>query len=650
MNKKTKIILVLIFSFIVVNVSIFILIQINQTDRIDKSLNNHIEKLKIHYELLLNHQTKEANSIYQSTIELPDVINIISKANTTTSKDKLKQLRDELQSLLTKKYDRLKSNGLLQYHFIFPNNKVFLRMHKPSKFGDDLTNIREDFTYVNKTLKPITGFTHGRTAHGFRNVYPLFDKNNNHIGAMEISYSSEKLQDELTNISKIHTHFLVNKNIFDSKSWARNDMILKYIQSPENKNLMFTITKNHTHDECVIENMNKLKPVKNEIDLLISQNKPFSLHTFHEDSHVDVITFYPIKQSISKEVVAWLVSYEIDEFIYDTIKGGLSIRLVLFIVLLLLFYFIYRVLNQKEILDIQVKEQTQILTKKNIKLKKQSEVLTQTHIELEEREEDLKEINENLEQKIIIEVERNKKNQEQLFKSEKLAAMGEMIGNIAHQWRQPLSVISTAATGMKVQREYGILDDEVLNKSCDAIDKNAQYLSKTIDDFRNFIKGDKKVENFNLSEDINSFLLLIESSIKSSNIDVVLDLDDDINLTGLPNELIQCFINIFNNAKDALEDKNQYNKYIFITTYKDQNSINITFKDNAEGIDDNILPKIFEPYFTTKHQSQGTGLGLHMTYQLIVEGMKGDISVKNSNYIYNNKSYTGALFTISFPI
>ncbi len=242
-----------------------------------------------------------------------------------------------------------------------------------------------------------------------------------------------------------------------------------------------------------------------------------------------------------------------------------------------------------------------------------------------------------------------KENERILEQQANMVSMGEMIGNIAHQWRQPLSVISTAASGMQVQKEYDLLTDEQFNESCEMINNNAQYLSKTIDDFRNFIKGDRIKRLFNLSGDINSFLNLVKGSIKANNIKIVLDLQEDIEVDGYENELSQCFINIFNNAKDILKEKDIKDKLFFISTYSLDDKIIIKLKDNGGGIPEDILPKIFEPYFTTKHKSKGTGLGLHMSYNLIVDGMNGVISANNQTYNYENNEYTGAEFTISLP-
>jgi len=236
-----------------------------------------------------------------------------------------------------------------------------------------------------------------------------------------------------------------------------------------------------------------------------------------------------------------------------------------------------------------------------------------------------------------------------LLEQSKMASLGEMIGNIAHQWRQPLSVISTASSGLKMKQEYGILEEHEMYSVLDSINENTQYLSKTIDDFRNFIIGKREKKQFNLSEQIDSFLSLIMGSIKTNDIYIIRKEQTDIEINGYPNELTQCLMNIVNNSKDAFEEKGIKEKYIFITTYIKNSSIFIEIKDNAEGIDEDIILKIFEPYFTTKHKSRGTGLGLSMTYRLITEGMKGNIKVRNTTFNYKKKTYKGAEFIITLP-
>ncbi len=283
------------------------------------------------------------------------------------------------------------------------------------------------------------------------------------------------------------------------------------------------------------------------------------------------------------------------------------------------------------------------VTEKTIKLEKQNR-------ELEESDYELQILNTNLEQKVKEEVEKNIQTQKQLFKSEKMASMGEMIGNIAHQWRQPLSIISTGATGMKIQKEFGQLNDKIFNETCDIINENAQYLSKTIDDFRNFIKGDRIKLHFNLKENIESFLKLVAPSIKNHNITMIYDLENEITLNSYPNELIQCYMNLFNNAKDVLDTINENDRFIKLTSKVNNDKIIISFQDSGGGIENDILEKIFEPYFTTKDKKTGTGLGLHMTYSMIVEGMRGQIEVNNDILQVESKEYKGAIFSIILPL
>jgi len=229
----------------------------------------------------------------------------------------------------------------------------------------------------------------------------------------------------------------------------------------------------------------------------------------------------------------------------------------------------------------------------------------------------------------------------------KMVALGEMMANIAHQWRQPLSVVSTAASGVKVQKEMDILTDTLFYDSMDAIVKNANYLSKTIDDFSSFIKDDKKKQTFSLKEHIDKNLGILSGTFKINHINLVLDINSKIELNTFENELTQAFINIINNAKDVLNEKDIEEKLIFIKTYKDKNNIYLSIKDNAGGIPENIINRVFEPYFTTKDKQQGTGLGLYMVRQIIVESIKGEILVQNVEFKHLDKSYKGAEFIIT---
>ncbi|RXK06636.1 PAS domain-containing sensor histidine kinase [Halarcobacter bivalviorum] len=237
-----------------------------------------------------------------------------------------------------------------------------------------------------------------------------------------------------------------------------------------------------------------------------------------------------------------------------------------------------------------------------------------------------------------------------LQSQEKLVSMGEMIGNIAHQWRQPLAVITTNASGIKLQKELEILDDETFYKSMNAIIKQSKYLSETIDDFRAYIKDDKTKEDTTLVYILNKTLSLNEATLKNNHIKVETNFEEDMEIFGYKNELVQSFLNILNNAADAIKERLGQEKVrvIFINTEKTQEGLNVIIKDNAGGIEKSILPRIFEPYFTTKHQSVGTGIGLSLSHDILVNHHNAEINVLNEEFSYESKKYKGAKFIIKF--
>ena len=235
------------------------------------------------------------------------------------------------------------------------------------------------------------------------------------------------------------------------------------------------------------------------------------------------------------------------------------------------------------------------------------------------------------------------------FQQSKMAAMGEMIGNIAHQWRQPLSAISIAATGTKLQKELDCLSDSDFYEAMNSISTTTQYLSQTIDDFRTFFDPKENQEKeFLLSNTINKTLNIINSQLVSKEIEIIKNIEE-ISIVSFENELIQVLLNILNNSKDALIKLENEKKLIFINTYTKNNMTVIEIKDNAKGISEDIITRIFEPYFTTKHQSQGTGIGLFMSQNIVNNHLHGNLYVCNEDFIYEQISYKGARFTIELP-
>lgn len=254
-----------------------------------------------------------------------------------------------------------------------------------------------------------------------------------------------------------------------------------------------------------------------------------------------------------------------------------------------------------------------------------------------------KELNNVLEKKVIVETSKQKEQEQLLIQQTRLAAMGEMIGNIAHQWRQPLNALGLVLQNLKFSYELGELDDKLMDKSITKANLLTKNMSKTIDDFRNFFRPNKAKEDFNINESVINALELVEPTFEHHNIKLEKDFyNKKIEFNGFPNEFSQVILNILTNAKDALLENNIENPKVIIQTKIEEEYICISIKDNAIGINEEIINKIFEPYFTTKDEGKGTGIGLYMSKIIIENNMNGKIEVENKT--------NGANFIIKLPL
>ncbi len=400
-----------------------------------------------------------------------------------------------------------------------------------------------------------------------------------------------------------------------------------------------------TFDKFNVKNRNSFFTTKLYKDNIAINSENSLIKYFNESSKKYNYVSYMIFNNLSWMIIVKENNNKIDEYIFNVFLVILFIiSIIAFIIIMTAKKIVNNIVNPLELLTLNINKFTNDHSSKiDGNIRSDYNIFTILIKNFKYMQKSIIDNEESLKQQIV----QNQQKDKILNEQSKMAAMGEMIGNIAHQWRQPLSAISTAATGIIIQKEYNMFEEDKLVKTCSIINDNAQYLSRTIDDFKNFIKGDRTRKIFNLNNNIESFLHLVDSSIKNNQIKIILDLQEDIQIDGYENELIQCLINIFNNAKDALKEKNIGERLIFISTYINEDKTIIKIKDNAGGIQPEVLPHVFEAYFTTKHKSQGTGLGLNMTYNLIVNGMSGNIEVKNITYEYEGNNYSGAEFFIS---
>ena len=254
---------------------------------------------------------------------------------------------------------------------------------------------------------------------------------------------------------------------------------------------------------------------------------------------------------------------------------------------------------------------------------------------------ELQSFNTALEERVQKEVSRNVEKDIQLMHQSRLAQMGEMIGMIAHQWRQPLHIISTAATDIDLKIQFGKIDDATCLKNIETINTLTQHLSGTINDFRDFFKVTKEREVTSVDEVVNVTLRIVKEYVENKKIRITTDLDCSEHFSSYPNELKQVLLNLLKNAEDALLENWVKDAEIHIKSYHDEKAYYLEVCDNAGGIDDEVMGKLFQAYFTTKEDAMGTGLGLYMSKRIIEEHCGGTLRAFNRE--------RGACFLVSLP-
>ncbi|QOG12727.1 ATP-binding protein [Arcobacter sp. FWKO B] len=596
--------LLLIPIFIFIATMLFFITNSDKNKRINNLIHQQSQLVHSHYKSIFNSYEMVANTLFIIISDSPNVRDIYKKFYSTSDIELQNIYRNQLYQLFQNRYEKFKNLGLEQLHFHTKTNESFLRLHKPDWYGDDLTDIRQSVRYVNTNKQPITGFELGRVIHGFRYVFPLFDQDNTHLGSVETSISSEMFLDTLQKtFDSIAISFIVDKSLTNEHLFDSYNKI--YTTSYETDN--YLVLKNSISSQNSELKQHFSNQLNQQINSNIQTKEIFSLVTRINNENI-IATFIPVKEINFDSIAGYIVSYHKSNFI-DTVESDffriLSISYIILIVLFLLIY--------KMILSLYKISMQQIEELNNEKELRQKDNL--------------------------------------IYQQSKMASLGEMISNIAHQWRQPLNAISTAASGMKLQNELNILDKDGINTTSDNIINYTQYLSNIINEFRNFTKNDKKKVNTNIQSILAKSLLLIDSNVKLNHIIVINHNTLETPLHIYENELIQAILKILQNAIEAiLKDTSTHDKVIVINTELKDNCLNISIQDSANGIDENNIDKVFDPYFTTKHKSQGVGLGLYVTYQIVTHHFNGTIKVTNSTFTYQGREISGAKFDISIPL
>ncbi len=255
----------------------------------------------------------------------------------------------------------------------------------------------------------------------------------------------------------------------------------------------------------------------------------------------------------------------------------------------------------------------------------------------------MEQITNDLEHRVENEIAKRREKEQLLIHQSRLAAMGEMIENIAHQWRQPLNVIGIAVADISMKSTLGILHDEEIENNTAIVNRNLSFMSNTIDDFRNFFNTDKESVFFQPIEPIEEIFALLGEQLRHARISYSIHKGSDTHLFGVINEFKQVILNLINNAQDAIKSTEpKSGGKIDVTLRRDTDSLYIDISDNGGGVPDTIMGRIFEPYFTTKLHNKGTGIGLYMSKVIVEQHFDGSLSVQNTE--------EGAIFTLKMAL
>ena len=531
--------------------------------------NINLEKVKL--ELEFTKRVFELQKIYNEKLE-----EFVSNKNIVEAFEKRDRVK--LDSVVQPYFSKLiKENPNFELIcFGLPNQKSFYRAHMQKKFNDDISRV-QGVSQVTTMKKRISGFMISKIGLYYRVTFPIFSKDK-YIGLVAFGINLGFVNDHIQEKLNTETAIIVKTKELKKSKWFE------------------LLEEGSVGSYTVISTTGELISKVDDSINIAKDNEKVTIG----DNIYNLINNIDIKDINGKKIAKVILFQDITQGMNDYKLYMYTFIFVLLLLILLISYVLAKTFNKflSTIMSIN---------------------------------DDLIDLNKNLETRIDEEVEKNREKEKQLFEQSKHAQMGEMIGNIAHQWRQPLSAISTSASGMQLQKEMGMLDDETFETMLNRINDRAHFLSKTIDDFRDFLSENKEIDTFILQQQVDKTISIIDSSLRSENIKLIKNYqEENIEVSSISGELSQVVLNIITNAKDILVNNKIKNKEIYINIYKDNQKSIISIEDNAGGVPEDIMPKIFDPYFTTKHQSQGTGIGLYMSNSIVKNSLKGKLFVTNT--------------------
>ncbi len=559
--------------FLMIELILMLVVSLNETYERDNFFENKTQLAKAEYETIYWKIKEQSAMIFQEKIDTKEIIDIFKGAYEADDTQRT-VIRDKLYKQLLPSYTRLnKLLKLKQLHFHLPNNHSFLRMHRINKFGDDLTGVRQTVEYVNKYKIPIDGFEEGRVYNGFRFVYPLFDEKNNYLGSVEISFSALSFQNTLSNDIRF-SQFIYLKKIVTKKVWE-DEYKSNYIESGISP--LFLRESNWKDDQFTPFKKNikaNLTPnIKEVFHTNLKSKEAYSL-SLNVKNNTMILSFLPIKNPVNDKLVAYIIIISKTAYLNRLHFENKFLKLISFLFLISLLIIIYR----KHKYDDEIRLQQEIL-----------------------------------------------------MEHSKMAQMGSMLSNIAHQWKQPLARINSKLIDIPISLTLSKKDEKTLNQHLENIEDSTEYMADTIENFRRYFHPDKQQNYFSINATIEKALSLLNFDENDYVIKLILPQNNNTRVKAYEDELVQVLMVLLVNAQEALISTKTLNPFIKIILKDNVSSVEIIIIDNAGGIDEDIVTQIFHPYFTTKKSSinsDGNGIGLYMAKMIIEGSMHGQLKYK----------------------
>ncbi len=548
-----------------------------------------------------------SDAIFEIVSSNSEIIEIINRMDDEDDEALKRKYRIVIKDILRSSYEHLNKLGFVQMQFHDKYGKSLLRFSNEDIYDDSLIYARPSIKKMVEEQTEFSGFEVGKLQSGIRYLYPIFDERK-YIGSFETVLNPMYVGRELEKKLGGNFHFLIKKNTIEkntlgsfSDTYRTSDISEEFYEIKQDSRIKPEQTISIT------DTFPKIDEIKTPI---------LTYDTYGFQDYL--VGIYPI-HSISGEIESYFIfskkSNELFGFTKDTI-----LEISAFSIVLLIIYKLLTNLQRERNIAVLHREETDRLNKK------------------------LNELNKNLEENIKNEVEKNREKDLLILEQSRYATMGELLNNISHQWRQPLSGISLGIESIGEMLDEEVIDKEFIGKTIEHTVKEIEYLSKTIDGFRKYfaIKNEKK--RVNLKKELESIIKLIssKSTIKSQTRVIGAELELIINFS----ELSQVCINILNNSFDKFEELQKHNPDfigdINIEISRDENFLTLALEDNGGGIKPEIIDKIYEPYFTTKFQSRGTGIGLYMCKIVMENHLKGSIRAYNKT--------RGACFELKIPL